>query len=149
MGSVCDVIVTMGPGSGSPCSSAKLQALGSGKPVACLGPVAGGRAGVRDAAIADLLIVDVAELSGAALFEREGGDVSEETKQRAKLTIEPALLEHWVETGTLPGGDAASNSLYEPGAIKEMATAALEDMKKMRAASKDKTTAAEAGAGAV
>merc|ERR1711972_818689 len=110
VGSACDVIVTTGPCDGGPCASAKLRALSAAKPIACLGPVANGRAGQRDGANtangADLLLLDIAEL-GAGLDAKE--------LQRDRLHVDPERLKDWVLTGNLASGD---NSLqYEPGAI--------------------------------
>jgi len=120
VGSVCDVLVTTGPGDGGPCSSAKLQALSTAAPIACLGPVNGGCAAVRDAGSAELLFLDVADLGGAS-----GNDKPDE----ARLHIDSEKLEKWVLTGTIPANPAKA-PFYEPGEIREMATAALQERRK-------------------
>eukprot|EP00927_Polykrikos_kofoidii_P039089 TRINITY_DN33518_c0_g1_i1.p1 TRINITY_DN33518_c0_g1~~TRINITY_DN33518_c0_g1_i1.p1 ORF type:complete len:879 (+),score=183.86 TRINITY_DN33518_c0_g1_i1:84-2720(+) len=155
-GSVCDAIVTTRHGSGGgPCAAAKLRAMSIAKPVACLGrfrldapAAAAGAAAVGDdgrgsscapsgggnvhprfiaasrALGVDLFFTDAAELNAAALAEQASSNL---------LDFDLTRLKAWVTEGTIQdpvlqeGGDA-----YRPGEIREMATAALADLKQRR-----------------
>jgi len=86
-GRVCDVIVTTGPEDGGACPASKLQALAVARPLACLGPLHGGRAACGDGAGAEILMLDTSE------FADKGPE---------HLKV---VLEHWVQFGQLPSDE--------------------------------------------
>lgn len=66
------------------------------------------------------------------MAELGGACNSEEELRQARLNIEPELLKQWVLSGALPL--ASTGPRYEPGEIRDMATAALQER---RSASKN------------